>query len=788
MQEARSSHAVPRAAAPAARASILGGLLRAARVAADLTLEALAERSGVSARTISDIERGVSTRPRRATTYALADALGLAGGSRDRLLAAARPPAVAVGADPAGPDADGAGAAPADRSSAAGVTEPYRLADFQGREDEIGRLVAAADDGAAAPRTAPLLVVLSGAPGVGKSSMAVEAAHRIADDTRPRLFADLGGLDDAPAEPLQVVRSLLRQLTGAEAGRGDLATAVAAWARATAARPAVVVLDDAADEAQVRPVMAADPGTTVLVTSRRALAGLAGSRHLRVADLPRADGIALLEAIIPAAQRAGADLDELARLCGDLPLALRVAGHRIASQPAWHVEDHVRRLRAEGRRLGALVAGDTGVQAAFAASCAHLTPAARDLFRSLSLLRGSSFAAPMAGALLGLDDEAVEALLDELVDLGLVEALGGSRHRLHDLLRLYAAERLHHDVEPVEVRRRAERLGRWTLATAAAAGRAFGPDDAPDPRLGPALAFASRAEARAWLVAEVDAWFPEYEAASRDGREGLVLDAFPHILHFGDRWFEWGRWHELFGLTAEVAHRMGRPLVEAEALNALAFTQFYARWDAPAALATSRRALALATASGDRRSRAQALSDIGVVLDALGDPDGAASSSRLAIAAFEELDLPGPGLNPRATLAGLLLAADPAEGLEAYRGILERTAAPRARMPELDRWAAHLDAMAQMGKALIRLGRHAEAVELADAMLAAVEGPASEHGTDRDRARALRNRGLARRGLDERAGARHDLERALVLAGDRPPAGWSAEIREALDGLPGGTA
>jgi pimeloyl-ACP methyl ester carboxylesterase len=82
MQEARSSHAVPRAAAPAARASILGGLLRAARVAADLTLEALAERSGVSARTISDIERGVSTRPRRATTYALADALGLADASQ----------------------------------------------------------------------------------------------------------------------------------------------------------------------------------------------------------------------------------------------------------------------------------------------------------------------------------------------------------------------------------------------------------------------------------------------------------------------------------------------------------------------------------------------------------------------------------------------------------------------------------------------------------------------------------------------------------------------------------
>ncbi|MFS4505620.1 helix-turn-helix domain-containing protein [Clavibacter sp. Sh2141] len=804
MQEARSSHAVPPAAGRAVHGSRLGALLRASRVSADLTLEALAERSGVSARTISDIERGVSTRPRRGTTYALADALRLEGGPRDRLLAAARP-ATARGDVDDPDDPDGATAAddtrgrPATRA-AAGATEPYRLADFRGRDEEIERLVRAATDpadGAAASaatgaagvgRQAPLLVVLSGAPGVGKSSIAVEAAHRIAAGTRPRLFVDLGGLDDAPAEPLQVVQSLLRQLTGAESGRGDLATAVAAWARATAARPVVVVLDDAADEAQVRPVMAADPGTTVLVTSRRTLAGLAGSRHLRVAVLPRADSVALLEAIVPAAQRAGADLDELARLCGDLPLALRVAGYRIASQPAWHVEDHVRRLRAEGRRLSALVAGDTGVQAAFAASCAHLTPAARDLFRSLALLRGSSFGAPMAGAILGLDEDAVQPLLDELVDLGMVEALGGSRHRLHDLLRLYAAERLHAEVEPVEIRRRSERLGRWTLGTAAAAGRVFGPEDAPHPRLGPTLAFASRTEARAWLVTEVDAWFPEYEAATSDGREALALAAFPHVLHFGDRWFEWGRWHELFALTAEVAERAGDPLVEVAALNALAFTQFYAQWDPEAAVATSRRGLEVATANGDRRGRAQALSDLGASLEALGDDDGAAASAHLAIAAFDELGLAGPGLNPRTTLAKQRLAADPAEGLAAYRELLELTGEPRAEMPELDRWAAHLDAMAQMGKALIRLGRHPEAADLADALLAAADGDAADFAEDRDRARALRNRGLARLALGEVDAGRADLERALVLAGDLPPVEWSAEIRDALDGLPAATA
>ncbi|MDQ0744197.1 transcriptional regulator with XRE-family HTH domain/tetratricopeptide (TPR) repeat protein [Clavibacter sp. B3I6] len=753
----------------------VGGLLRGLRMSADLTLEALAERSGVSVRTISDIERGVSARPRRATAHALADALGLEGSRRDRLLAAARPTAEAA-------------AGSTTRPAGSGGPAPYRLADFRGRDEEIERLVAAATGPAAGPRHAPTLVVLSGAPGVGKSSIAVEAAHRITAGSRPPLFVDLGGLDDAPAEPLHVIQSLLRQLTGAEGARGDLADATAAWAAATAAQPVVVVLDDAATEAQVRPVMAADPGATVLVTSRRTLAGLASARHLRVPVLPRRDGVALLEAIVPEAQRVGADLDELARLCGDLPLALRVAGHRIASQPASTVEDHVRRLRAEGRRLGALVAGDTGVQAAFATSCAHLTPGARDLFRSLALLRGSSFAAPMAGAVLGLGEDAALGLLDELADLGMVETMSGSRYRLHDLLRLYAAERLHADVDPVEIRRRSERLGRWTLATAAAAGRVFAPDDAPHPRLGPALAFGSRAAARAWLVTEVDAWFPEYAAAATDGREALALAAAPHIRWFGDRWFEWGRWHELFAVTAELAHRAGDAVLEAEALTDVAFIQHYARWDPAAAVVTARRALALATASGDGRGRARALSDIGACLEALGDVDGAVASTRLAITAFEQLGLPGPVLDSRGVLARSLLATDPAAGLAAYEEILERTREPQPGMAEHDRWAAHLDALAQCGKALVRLGRHTESIELAETMLTTADGPAVDHAGERDRARALRNRGLARLALGEVDAGRADLERALVLAGDLPPAEWSAEIRDALDGLPAATA
>ncbi|MFT2752454.1 helix-turn-helix domain-containing protein [Clavibacter sp. Sh2088] len=752
----------------------VGGILRGLRVSADLTLEALAERSGVSVRTISDIERGVSARPRRATTYALADALGLEGSRRDRLLAAARPPVDAAGSST--------------RPSGSGDTAPYRLADFRGRDEEIDRLVAAAtgpatgpDAEGPGPRQAPLLVVLSGAPGVGKSSIAVEAAHRIAGASRPRLFVDLGGLDDAPAEPLQVLQSLLRQLTGAEAARGELTEATAAWTEATAARPVVVVLDDAATEAQVRPVMAADPSATVLVTSRRTLAGLAGARHLRVLVLPRRDSVALLEAIVPAAQRVGADLDELAHLCGDLPLALRVAGYRIASQPASTVEDHVRRLRAEGRRLRTLVAGDTAVQAAFATSCAHLTPEARDLFRSLALLRGSSFAAPMAGAILGLDEDAALGLLDELADLGMVETMSGSRYRLHDLLRLYAAECLHADVAPDEIRRRSDRLRRWTLATASAAGRLFTEDDVPQPDLGPSSSFASEAEARAWLVAEVDSWWPEYEAAAAEGDEELVARAFPAILPFADRWMEWGRWHELFALSAEVAHRVGDRVMEAEALNDLSFMQFYGRWDPEAALASARRALEVATAGGDARGRAWALSHIAACEEARGDVEAASATARLSIEGFAALGDVESSLNPRTLLARRLLATDPEAALAAYAAIRALTSDPGTRMSAHVRSTMGLDAMAQAGKALLLLGRLDDALALADEHLSAT---ASASGGDgRDRARALRNRGIARARLGDPTGARADLEGALAAAGTLAPAAWSAGLREELAAL-----
>jgi hypothetical protein len=308
---------------------------------------------------------------------ALADALVLSAADREELLAAARNGRRTL------------------RDTGAIDLEPHRLPDFIGREIEILAVVEQLAH-PTGPTAAP--VVLCGAPGVGKTSIAVEAMHRCGTSTPTRLFLDLGGVDLVPLTPLQVLQSLLRQFTGDADLPKSLGEAAVAWRTAVAASPVAVLLDDAANESQIRPVLTPGRQAVVVVTSRRDLAGIEGARRLTIGPLPRREAVGLLRHIVPAAQARTGDLDELARLCDDIPLALRVAGNRLAAQPSWTVEDLARRLRGEERRLRALVAGDLAVESAFGLSYQHLAEPSRSLFRWLSLLGGASFDERLAGA------------------------------------------------------------------------------------------------------------------------------------------------------------------------------------------------------------------------------------------------------------------------------------------------------------------------------------------------------------------------------------------------------
>ncbi|GAA3681244.1 hypothetical protein GCM10022267_80030 [Lentzea roselyniae] len=379
-----------------------GARLQHHRKAAGLSQEELSERSGVSVRAISDMERGRARSPQRRTTEALLDALDLDEPAREELRRLARTGRVAL----PGPV----------------WSLPMYVADLVGRDAELDA-IAAKDRG---------LVVVHGAAGTGKTSLAVRAAHLLeARFPDGQLLIELEG----STPPLQ---RLLKDL-GVAAGHlpEDTNGQIRLYRSLLAGRRLLLVLDGASTEEEVRTLAADLPGCLTIVTSRRRLAGLAGATWIRLGGLTEEAAVELLASII-GAQRVEADpktARELVRLCGMLPLALRIAGNRLASRPRWplgHLAEQI-----EERRLAALTAGDLEVRGAFEVSLAHLPDDAKLVFRRLGLLIGTHVTPDLAAELAGIGVTEAEQALEELTDVSLLDAddLGYS---IHGLVRTFA--------------------------------------------------------------------------------------------------------------------------------------------------------------------------------------------------------------------------------------------------------------------------------------------------------------------------------------------------------------
>ena len=314
---------------------------------------------------------------------------------------------------------------------------PRTVSDFTGRGPVLDRLLAAID----AAGDNPVLQVIDGMAGVGKTTLAVHVAGLVADRyPGAHLFVDLHGHSDRnPVEPGAALTTLLRQL-GVPADRipAGVDDRAALWRNELSGRRALIVLDNAAGSAQVTPLLPGDGASLVLVTSRRRLLGLDGPRHESVEVLTEAEGIELLARI--AGERVAAEPEaaaEVVRRCGCLPLAIRLAGARLAHRRRWRVADLLRRLGAAA--LPVLAAEDRTVTAAFALSYSHLSPATQRIFGLLGLHPGTRFDAPAVAALGAMPIAEAEDVLAELVDLHLVEEPGPGLYRLHDLMREYAA-------------------------------------------------------------------------------------------------------------------------------------------------------------------------------------------------------------------------------------------------------------------------------------------------------------------------------------------------------------
>ncbi|MFD5712454.1 BTAD domain-containing putative transcriptional regulator [Streptomyces pharetrae] len=411
-------------------------------------------------------------------------------------------PSAGAGPVPAGPGAsrDTASAAqaapvpgptrPREESGHSGRPTPSHLppdvADFVGRAEQIAWATTLLEDAADGSRTAPAIGVISGRSGMGKTALAVHVGHRMsARFPDGRLFLDLRASDSAPLPTADALARLLRALgVDPEELSGDEDDLLGLYRTHMARRRVLLILDNAVGEAHLRPLLPSGGGSAVLITSRRRLVALEGANRLELTAPSEAEALDLL-ARVAGGGRAGAEpahAAEIVTLCGQLPLAVRIAGARLAARPHWTPARLAARLRDERRRLDELQAGDLEVRASLGLGYADLDEQERRALRRLALMDLPDFPAWIAAPLLDITvdeaEEAVERLADcHFLDVTGADDTGRIRYRIHDLAREHARERCLSEESAEDRNAAVLRLaGRWLSMAKAAASR--GPGEA----------------------------------------------------------------------------------------------------------------------------------------------------------------------------------------------------------------------------------------------------------------------------------------------------------------------
>jgi DNA-binding SARP family transcriptional activator/tetratricopeptide (TPR) repeat protein len=477
---------------------------------------------------------------------------------------------------------------------------------FTGRQDALAELTTlVAVESAVLP-----VVTVTGNPGVGKTAFAVTAGHRLAAAFPDgQLFVDLRGADQRPRSPEEVLGRFLRDLGVPGVDVPSSAEERAGLFRAKLAdRRLLVVLDNAASEEQVRPLLPGSAGCCVLITSRRRLTGLDTSKRIRLTALDPADSVRLLDELAGAVDPAEAR--RIAELCGGLPLALRIVGTKLRSLPHLTAGSLVSRLEDERHRLDELVGGDREVRAGFLLSYEGLDAAERRAFRLLARLPGPDFPVWAAAAALGSDVRSTELLLDRLVEANLLEcgagATGRVRYHFHDLLRLFADEEAEQDSTAAErdeswsravhaylhvVRRADLRLGFGGLATF----------ETPDLDLGvPGLVDDLVADALGWLDEEQPNLLAAIERTVRDGADELTCRLVASMGAYLEVRAQWDDMVAVLEPGLAAARRLGSAYWTAYALFAWGLAAREQR-DFPAAERLFRECLEVLPAADDIR-------------------------------------------------------------------------------------------------------------------------------------------------------------------------------------------
>jgi tetratricopeptide (TPR) repeat protein len=464
------------------------------------------------------------------------------------------------------------GARPADGPLAVPRQLPAGVAGFTGRAGPMGVLSELADEAVADPGVVVISAV-GGMAGVGKTALAVHWAHQHAA-TFPdgQLYADLRGFDPSgtPASPSEVIRGFLGAL-GVPAGQApaSLEAQTGLYRSLLAGRRVMIVLDNARDAAQVRPLLPGSAGCMVVITSRTPLTALAagpGARLISLDLLTEEEATGLLATRLGHARLAAepAAAAELAALCGRLPLALAITAARAAARPELPLSAFAAELRDAGPRLDALDAGDpaSNLRAVFSWSCRALGDAAAGLFRLLGIHPGPDISVPAAVSLAGTGLAPTRACLRELAALHLITEHRPGRYALHDLVRAYAAEQARAIIPAGDRRAAILRVGDHYLHSASDADARLSPQHhdivLPPPGDGTAAeSFDRREQAMEWFDAEYKVLLAVTTLAVGSGLDTYAWQLPATYVRYLDRHGHWHDWAAVQRLALAAAERLG---------------------------------------------------------------------------------------------------------------------------------------------------------------------------------------------------------------------------------------
>ncbi|MFB0619603.1 BTAD domain-containing putative transcriptional regulator [Streptomyces sp. AGS-58] len=687
-------------------------------------------------------------------------------------------PAVDAGASaPGGPTTDQpappanaphrAAPAPVTPSSPVPAQLPHEVAAFIDRSGELDEVPAMPCGNDSLPHAAPISVI-SGMAGVGKTTLAVHWAHRVADRFPDgQLYVNLRGFDPSGAvvEAGEAIRGFLDAL-GVPPDRvpRGLDAQAALYRSVLAGRRVLVVLDNVRDSDHVRPLLPGTPGCLTVVTSRNTLSGLVagqGAHSLTLRPFGSDQARAFLTRRL-GAERVGAEpraADEITVLCAGLPLALACVAARAAAHPHFPLSAVAAELRGTRGRLDAFARSDASVDVGtvFSWSSREVSDEAARLFRLLALHPGPDFSPPAAAALAGLPARRTRPLLAELTDLHLVTEHSPARYTFHDLLRAHAGELLEERHTEAERREALHRLHHYYLHTAHAADRLLAPnaDPLPPPPAPEGVRpepLADEDQALAWLTAEHAALLAVVETAAASGQERLACHLAWSLEPFFDRR---GHWHD--GLVVQrtaldAARRLAETPLEARGLRGLARIEGRLGLD-DQAVPRLEHALELFTQLGDDTGRAHTHRSLGWESEQRGDLPGALRHNQLALNLFR-------ALGDQAAQASVLNSVGWYHALLGeYRPALTHCFEALAMLQDLGDRYGQAVTWDSIGYAHQHLGRHPHALLGYHNALALL----SDLGAPYVEASVLVRVGDTHRAMGDEDGARAVWDRALAL-------------------------